>query len=227
LSNSFDAHFFRRCGRLRFMPYNSEQRRQALRHFMDIHNLKPKAWCRAAGLSEGTLWPFLSKKDKPTAALGDDTYEALAEAASEILGRKVWTGELRGEQSWAIDIDVQSYVGAGDEVQMVSVDGGLGRTSAPPGYEDGGAMIVRGDSMRPVFDDGDLLFFRAAGPPSGTPPEKPVIVKVRGGGLYVKKILKGSRRGHFHLLSINPVTPIMPDRPVETIARIGWVKPVE
>ncbi|MGQ3297723.1 S24/S26 family peptidase [Reyranella sp.] len=209
------------------MPYDSEQRRQALRNFMKTHNLQPKAWARAAGLSESALWPFLGKKVNPTEALTDDTYEALADAASELLDTRIRAAQLRDEAPWTADIRIESYVGAGDEVQMIGVDGGLGTTAAPPGYEGGGAVIVRGDSMQPVFNSGDLLFFQKREPPSVANPAKPLIVEVRGGPLYVKKVLKGSKRGHFHLLSINPNTPVLQDRPVMSIAKIGWVKPAE
>lgn len=79
------------------MPYDPEQRRGALREFMRRHGLEPKAWCRAAGLGANSLWPFLSRQPNPTRALKDDTYEALADAASAILGRLVYAAELRGE----------------------------------------------------------------------------------------------------------------------------------
>lgn len=78
------------------MPYDAEQRRGALREFMQRHGLEPKAWCRAAGLGPNSLWPFLSKRPNPTHSLKDDTYEALADAASLLLGRAVLADELRG-----------------------------------------------------------------------------------------------------------------------------------
>lgn len=206
------------------MAYDPEQRRTALQSFIDTNKIASKAWCRLAGLSESALWPFL--RGKTTNALGDDTYELLADAATELLNKSVTAAMLRGEKPWAPDVVIESYVGAGDEVQRVAVDGGLGRVPAPTGYEDGGAAIVRGDSMRPVFDDGDLLFFRPpTPPPRSRPPTRPVIVQVRDGQLYVKKILIGSQRGLYHLVSINPIAEIMQDRPVESIARIGWIKP--
>lgn len=207
------------------MAYDPEQRRYALQAFMDSNELAPKAWCRAAGLSEGALWPFLV--GKRTNALGDDTYEALAEAATDIVGRKVRAGELRGEPPRDAKIPLQHYVGAGDEVHIFDGDLAIDYVEAPPGFSTAAAAIVRGDSMRPTFDHGDVLFFRIIEKPPKDPPMRPVIVKVKDGPLLVKKLLPGSKRGRYHLLSINPLTPALTDQPIESIARIGWIKPAE
>ena len=208
------------------MAFDPIQRRAALKQFLkDNKKLKVFPWSERADLAEATLRGFIAGRSR---TLSDETYEKLAEAASQILERPVNAAMLRGEKPWTAEIQVLGYVGAGDEILRSAVDGGLGGEPAPPGYEDGGAAIVRGDSMRPVFDDGDILFFRSQEPPIGKPiPKRPVIVQVRGGPLYVKRILAGSKRGLFHLLSINPVMPVLEDRPVESIARIGWVKPAE
>lgn len=125
------------------------------------------------------------------------------------------------------------YVGAGDEVHLISDAGtetAIDYTASPPGFErdKGAAVIVRGESMRPIYDPGDMLFFRHRRRPPATPKElpiRPVIVQVAGGTLYVKKLLPGTKKGRFHLLSINPLTPPLQDQPVESFAYIEWVKP--
>ena len=207
------------------MPYNAEQRRHALDNFMTANNLQPKAWAREAGLSESALWPFM--KGKKTKALGDDTYEKLAEAATELLGRSISAAELRGEPPANPEIPLRHYVGAGDEVHLIDTDAEIDYTPAPPGYEKGSAAIVRGDSMKPTFDPGDMLFFRRreAPPAFKDLPQRPVIVQVKNGPLYVKKLLPGTKRGRYHLLSVNPLTPVLQDQPIDSIARIGWIKP--
>ena len=207
------------------MPYNADQRRGALKVFMVKNNLQPKDWARTAGLSESALWPFLS--GKKTKALGDDTYERLADAASKKLRRPVKAAELRGEPPTVIEIPIQHYVGAGDEVHLVDDNGPLDYTESPPGFEDGAAVIVRGQSMQPTFDAGDMLFFRRREPPPAFKdlPERAVIVQVKDGPLFVKKVLPGTRRGRYHLLSVNPLTPVLQDQLLDSIARIGWIKP--
>lgn len=125
---------------------------------------------------------------------------------------------------------IRHYVGAGDEVHLVDGDDTIDSTEAPPGFgwETGAACIVRGESMRPIYDPGDLLFFRhRRDPPTSSKdlPARPVIVQVAGGRLFVKKLLPGSKKGRFHLLSINPLTAPLQDQPVESFAYIEWVKP--
>ncbi|WP_020697441.1 S24 family peptidase [Reyranella massiliensis] len=125
---------------------------------------------------------------------------------------------------------IRHYVGAGDEIHIINEDGPIDETDAPPGYgwETGGAAVVRGDSMRPYFDPGDILFFRhRRSPPASAKalPVRPVIVYTSSGALYVKKLLPGTKKGRFHLLSLNPLTPALQDQPVESFAYIEWVKP--
>lgn len=128
---------------------------------------------------------------------------------------------------------IAHYVGAGDQVFLLDGDdSAVDYTPAPPGFERdrGAAVQVRGQSMRPLFEEGDLLFFRLRREPPRKPediPDRPVIVQVTDGPLYVKRLLPGTRRGRFHLLSINPLTPILQDQPVESFAIIEWIKPRE
>lgn len=129
------------------------------------------------------------------------------------------------------EVPIAHYVGAGDQVILLDGhDSPIDYTPAPPGYErdKGAAVQVRGESMRPLYEPGDLLFFRARlDPPAFAKdvPNRPVIVQVKDGPLYVKRMLPGTRRGRFHLISVNPLTPILQDQPVESFALIEWVKP--
>lgn len=206
------------------MGYDPGQRRAALQSFLDTTKLKVFPWTQEAGLSEATVRGFLADRSR---TLSDETYELLAEAASRLLGRTVSASLLRGIPPAPVEIELAHYAGAGDEVHLFDGDGGLDWVPAPPGFEKGAAVVVRGDSMRPLFDDGDMLFYRKREAPPKEPTKRAVIVQVTNGPLYVKKLLPGSRRGRFHLLSINPLTAPLTDQHVESIARIGWVKPVE
>ncbi len=128
-------------------------------------------------------------------------------------------------------VPIAHYVGAGDEVHLFDGDhNAVDHTPAPPGFQrdKGAAVQVRGESMRPLYEPGDLLFFRRRLHPPATPkdvPVRPVIVQVKDGPLFVKRLLPGTKRGRFHLISVNPLTPIMQDQPVESFALIEWVKP--
>lgn len=208
------------------MSFDPDQRRAALNAFIKAHSLKVLPWCTAAGLNEASLRGFLAKR---TRSLSDETYVLLADAASEMLARSVTAAELRGELPRTVEVPLRHYVGAGDEVHIIDGDEAIDYVEAPPGYAKGSAAIVRGESMRPTYDPGDLLFFRRReSPPSFKDlPPRPVIVQVKDGRLLVKKLLPGTKRGRYHLLSVNPLTPVQQDQVVESIARIGWIKPVE
>tara|TARA_R110000822_G_C15317873_1_gene493394 strand:- start:414 stop:1100 length:687 start_codon:yes stop_codon:yes gene_type:complete len=143
------------------------------------------------------------------------------------------TPRLRLGDEERLQTPVRHYVGAGDEVYMFDQGGdddAIEWEPAPPGFDrqNGSAVIVRGESMQPLYDPGDLLFFRHRRNPPMTPkdlPLRPVIVQIKEGPLYVKKLLPGTRRGLFHLLSVNPRAPVLHDQAVESFAYIEWVKP--
>jgi phage repressor protein C with HTH and peptisase S24 domain len=122
-------------------------------------------------------------------------------------------------------IEITHVVGAGDEVYPVPGDSPLGHVPAPPGYEHGGAAAIKGDSMLPAYHDRDLLFYKEwESPPKGLrQPDRPVLIELRDGRSFLKKILSSGRDGRYHLLSINPAAPIIKDVVVTRIARIGWV----
>lgn len=148
--------------------------------------------------------------------------------------------DLLGKASLAVrqneddqpETPVAHYVGAGDQVFLLDGDDSpVDYVPAPPGFEreKGAAVVVRGDSMRPLYEPGDLLFFRQRRDPPATSKEvplRPVIVQVKDGPLYVKRMLAGTKRGRFHLISVNPLTPVLQDQPVESFAVIEWVKPI-
>lgn len=122
-------------------------------------------------------------------------------------------------------IEVTHLVGAGDEVYPVPGDSPIGHVPAPPGYESGGAAAIKGDSGLPAFHDRDLLFYKEwEDPPHPRKlPERPVLIELRDGRSFLKKLLSSGKEGRYHLLSINPASPIIKDVIVTRIARIGWV----
>lgn len=123
-------------------------------------------------------------------------------------------------------VEVTHVVGAGAEVFPISTDGGLGWIKAPPGYEQGGAVSIDGESGRPLFDETDILFYRGWEPPPTSTRklnDKPVLIELVDGRSLLKKLLPGSKRTRFHLLSINPATPTIYDAEIKAVAYIGWV----
>ncbi len=203
-------------------PYNAGARRRVLQAFIDRNKLKVQTWTNASGLSEAAVRSFLAERAD---SMSDRTYAKLAAGASKLLERPVDASALRGDPPPQVEIEIHHFVGAGDEVHLVEGDGGFDYTEAPPGYEQGGAAIVRGDSGRPMFETGDVLFWKHQEQPPKDATKRPVIVYLKDGRLFVKKLLPGPARGVYHLISVNPTTQILSDQKVESIARIGWIKP--
>ncbi len=201
----------------------AEARRRVIRAFLAKNGLKVQTWAKASGVTEGTVRAFLAARVE---SMSDRSYAKLAAGASKLLEREVHVAALKGERPPEMEMPVRYMIGAGDEIHVIEEDSGFDYTVAPPGFEHAGAGIVRGDSMRPLFEEGDILFWREVQPPpSGDPPQRAVIVHLTSGVLYVKRLLAGTRKGRFHLLSVNPITPILADQHVEAIAQIEWVKP--
>ncbi|GGW24088.1 transcriptional regulator [Gemmobacter lanyuensis] len=117
-----------------------------------------------------------------------------------------YTGRLGATQSVA----VAGRVGAGAEV-VLSDDhakgDGLYHVACPPQLAPRGVVAVEvvGDSMEPVFYEGDILFYSRQ--TIGIPTEaigRPCICEDYDGLVWVKQVKVGTSPGLFNLLSINP-----------------------
>lgn len=120
-------------------------------------------------------------------------------------------------------VKVGGYIGAGARIYPVS-DFGIGEAleeveldlPLPAGTV---AAIVRGDSMMPVFEDGDLIgYFRDSTDPM-TVLNRTCIVQVTDGPIYIKTLKRGSERGLFTLSSFNATD-------IEDVA-IDWAAPFQ
>lgn len=131
----------------------------------------------------------------------------------------------KSERPTGASVEITFFVGAGDQVFPVPGDGPLGYINAPPGYENGGAVAIRGDSGRPLFDDKDLLFFKTwePPPPPRKIPHRAVIIELEDGRSFLKVLMPGTKKGQYHLLSINQAVAPIYDVVVKAMARIGWV----
>lgn len=82
------------------MHYTADQRKNALREFIDRTGLVVAAWEKKAGLGEGTIRNFY-KRDNGT--MTDRSYTKLAQAASRILGEEITEADLKGTKVTRLD----------------------------------------------------------------------------------------------------------------------------
>lgn len=118
---------------------------------------------------------------------------------------------------------IRGLLGAGDQVLMLP-DDAVEWTNAPPDEEiETEAFEVRGNSQWPVYRNGDIIFYEKdrTGRPSDLIGEE-AIVELDDGGLYLKRIMRGSRSGLYTLASHN--APEMEDRRIISCAEIIWIR---
>lgn len=107
------------------------------------------------------------------------------------------------------------------EIDYSTGQGNLGEVEAPEmSTEHTVALEVRGDSMGGRIEDGDLVFYDDRREPVTSDLLGKVCVICRWDGtVAVKKLMAGSKAGHFHLLSYNA--------PPEFDVRVVWAAKVK
>jgi phage repressor protein C with HTH and peptisase S24 domain len=120
-------------------------------------------------------------------------------------------------------VPVRSYVGAGDEIFPIEGDAPIDWVPAPPGMEAAEATEVRGNSMRPLYHDGDLLFHSRLNTDFAAYQGEAVVAQVKGGKRLVKLLQTGSKRGRYTLESVNPAYDHLTDQQLDWIGPIEWV----
>ena len=100
---------------------------------------------------------------------------------------------------------------------------GLEMIPAPPGMNNGIALIVRGDSMEPKYTDGEVLFIEKTIYGVDSLIGENCYIQLSDGRCYVKKLQYGTKPGLYSLISYN--APPIHDVPVERVYPIAFTKP--
>lgn len=136
---------------------------------------------------------------------------------------KAWLLTGQGEKAERRVVKLVGYVGAG--ARIYPVDGTEGDQVLDeveldfPLPEGTVAAVVRGDSMLPVFEDGDLIGYHRTPADPYAILNRTCIVKVVDGPMYVKTLKRGSSGGLFTLVSFNASD-------IEDVA-IEWAAPFQ
>lgn len=169
----------------------------------------------------GTTQSTVTRWEKGSIPQGD-MLQAIATLANTTVERLMGTDDLAAVPGETIP--VVGFVGAGSAVfpyDDFPKGDGLDHVERPP-FVKGQvvAVEVRGDSLLPVAEDGWRLVY--AGEQTLEESEilnKLCVVKLADGRALVKRIIRGSEQGRFHLLSTN--APIIENVEVE------WAAPVK
>lgn len=120
-------------------------------------------------------------------------------------------------------VPVIGYVGVGAEIDQHAINNHSNGATAieAPSLDMMGsvAAIVRGDSLYPVYQDGDVIFYLRHGiDEEAAYIGRECVVQVAGGPLLLKRVMRGSERGSYLLLSYNA-------SPMDNV-RLQWASPV-
>jgi DNA-binding XRE family transcriptional regulator len=154
-----------------------------------------------------------------------DMLQAIAALANTTVDRLL---DLDDPAIQADQIPVVGYVGGGAEVfpfDDYSHGDGMDVVDRPPFIEGKAVAVqVRGDSLFPVAENGWRLVYAGE---QGLIEEdvlgKLCVVKIVDGPTLVKRLMRGSIPGHYHLMSTN--APAIEDAQVEWAARVKAIIP--
>ena len=183
----------------------SEKFLEGLRQIMDARNLKDAPLSEAAGLLQSFVRDLKrGKAASPKLSSAVRIAQALGMTVEEVMA---WAG---GQPTSAPTIAIAGKVGAGAQVPVFDAyeKGDGPQVECPSGLSPHGivAVVVEGDSMEPVYSDGDLLFYSRNGHdavPYDDIGHRCVCEDEDGMG-WVKQIKPGDEPGLFHLISLNP-----------------------
>ena len=149
---------------------------------------------------------------------------ALAKLAKALDVSVEW---LKVGDGGVMTLPVVGYIGGGAEFHAIDDNakgGGIDTITAPPGCaDDSVAVQIRGDSMMPVYNDGDILVYSDRRYDAESFFNKRCIVGLADGRILVKTLTRGSQDGLFTLISFN-AAPII-DVVIEWVGKIEWVQP--
>lgn len=118
---------------------------------------------------------------------------------------------------------VKGMIAAGTEASFELSDELNDPIELPPASAIG--VRVRGNSMYPRYMDGEKLLYLPEHRPASELVGRECAVKVKDGGMLVKIIRPGSKRGLFNLESWNRDTPTIEDVKIEWASPIKWRAP--
>lgn len=124
------------------------------------------------------------------------------------------------------DIPIVGYIGAGATVFPIDdheKGDGFDTIPTPPGVLSGVALIVRGDSMWPKYEDGEIIVCEKSQIGLESLIGRTCYVQLSDGRALLKIITRGSAPGYWTLNSHN--APPIEDVVIERAYPIAWTKP--
>jgi len=220
--------------------WNHESVWGALDALATRHGLSPSALARKAGLDPTAFnpskrrgpepdkrprWPSTESIAKVLAATGEtlDTFVGLAQRKAKIPSRAVKAGGRLAQSFRPVPLIGLAQAGAGGFFDDGGFPAGQGwdEITIPGSADDSAyALQVAGDSMLPLYRDGDII---VVSPSARVRRGDRVVVKTTGGEVMAK-ILRRQSATELELASFNPdhAGRVVAARDVAWMARIMW-----
>lgn len=195
----------------------AEDWRDRLRKLLELRDISMKDASLASGQGETFVRDILKRAREP----GIEAFHALARALGSTVAYLI-----EGGSEGAPPVRIIGYVGAGLDMHYYGdADDPHEFAARPPkSTVHTVAVKVRGPSMRGYFEDGAILYFDdVRKPPTEDLIGRLCVVELKDGSILVKRLVKGSRKNRWTLLSTN-ADPII-DKTLNWAARVMWVEP--
>ncbi len=158
---------------------------------------------------------------------------SISKVATALGVSELWLLHGIGGTSISPTIAIAGKVGAGAKVPLFDAyeKGDGPQVECPPGLSPHGlvAVEIEGNSMDPIYADGDLLFYSRdshEGVPSDSIGHK-CVAEDEDGMVWVKQVRQGSEPGLYHLISLNPYAANSLDVRLKWAARVRLHWPAE
>ena len=176
-----------------------------------------KALSLKANLSPSTVHSIVSKGASPSI----DNFLAIC-AALGVSPAQLLEGEFRQTKS----IPIVGFVSAGEGWTPIDhATGPEDKIEFDLGAHDTIGIEVRGDSMSPVYRNGDFLIcYRQFGPNADNCIGLDCVVRTADNRHFVKILKRGTRPGRFILKSYNPLVDDIEDVALSWSAPVAWVR---
>ncbi|SEN90304.1 Peptidase S24-like [Paracoccus alcaliphilus] len=185
----------------------------------------------ASGMGTTAVRDLFRKKSSPKVSTAFALASTIGMTVDEIIRLGEGAPSLIGNF-----IPVIGEVGAGARVPLTDVhenNGGMFSVAAPSQLlrrapaSTFAAVIVSGDSMMPMYQPGDILFYSRA-THEGIPDEdigRPCVVEDATGMAWLKQVRTGDEPGLFHLISLNPNADTMHNQRIKWASRVIFALP--
>jgi SOS-response transcriptional repressor LexA len=177
--------------------------------------LTMKSLSLKSGLNKGAVFDIVKRGQDPSVATVLAICRSLGLSPADLLG---------GTDRDKISIPVVGIVSAGEGWTPID-DNAHDPVDFELGAHDTIAVEVRGDSMTPVYRNGDVLICqRQFGPHADNLIGLDCVIRTSKGEHYVKILRRGSRPNRFNLRSYNSAVDDIEDVALAWIAPVSWIK---